>query len=290
MLAEHGWVAPDAVPHARASHAPLRSARATRNTSPCTTRCRSSRSSTRSPTTTRSSAIMRQVLGETAFPHPLKIARLGVPGALRGVDASAPGLPEQPGNAEPHRGVGPGGRLPEGAGRARDLRGSHRYGVLPLDTRPRRRATARRCCPHEMLEELRWVTTEYSTGDVVLFTSLTVHASMHNASEFFMRISVDFRYQLEGEELTESCLEPHFQRLAGKTCTRAGSRTATSTTGRTSTTRSCRSRTSILARSDTDDRDDVEAFLAYERRRDARFQRRTERLAAMLDGGADPPA
>ena len=36
---------------------------------------------------------------------------------------------------------------------------------------------------------------------------------MHNASEFFMRISVDFRYQQEGEELTEGVLQPHFQRL-----------------------------------------------------------------------------
>jgi hypothetical protein len=46
----------------------------------------------------------------------------------------------------------------------------------------------------------------------LLFTALTVHAALHNASETYLRLSVDFRYQEEGEELTPPCLEPHFRR------------------------------------------------------------------------------
>jgi hypothetical protein len=68
--------------------------------------------------------------------------------------------------------------------------------------------------PPDMAQQCRWVTTEFAMGDVLLFPSTTVHASLHNASEFYMRISVDFRYQLEGETLTEGCLEPHFRRLS----------------------------------------------------------------------------
>lgn len=88
------------------------------------------------------------------------------------------------------------------------LEGSHRWGVLPLTGHL---GAGNRCAvlPDDMLRECRWVTTEYSAGDVVLFPSLTVHAARHNFSPFF-RLSVDFRYQREGEALTSGCLEPHF--------------------------------------------------------------------------------
>ncbi len=67
--------------------------------------------------------------------------------------------------------------------------------------------------PQEMLEELRWVTADYRCGDVVVFPSMALHAALHNITEFDMRISVDFRFQLEGEALTDVCLHPHFQRI-----------------------------------------------------------------------------
>jgi hypothetical protein len=57
------------------------------------------------------------------------------------------------------------------------------------------------------------VTTDYAAGDVLLFNSHTVHAALHNASEFNLRLSVDYRYQCEGEALTEMVLHPHFGRI-----------------------------------------------------------------------------
>ncbi len=45
-------------------------------------------------------------------------------------------------------------------------------------------------------------------GDAIIFHSLTVHRSLPNKSNR-MRLSVDYRFQREGEEVTESCLEPH---------------------------------------------------------------------------------
>jgi hypothetical protein len=83
--------------------------------------------------------------------------------------------------------------------------------MLPLEAHPgagNRQAQI----PLAMRETLRWVTTEFAVGDVLLFTALTVHAALHNASEVYLRLSVDFRYQQEGEELTALCLEPHFGR------------------------------------------------------------------------------
>jgi hypothetical protein len=63
-----------------------------------------------------------------------------------------------------------------------------------------------------MLEELTWVTSDVGAGDVLLFGALTVHAALHNATPN-MRLSVDFRYQRGGEDLTDLVLQPHFARL-----------------------------------------------------------------------------
>ena len=155
--------------------------------------------------------VMRQIVGPTAFPHPLKIARLAFPGNF---EVSTPPHQDYPNNQGTENLVAswiPVGDCPIEQGGLAVLRGSHRYGVLPLDRHPgagNRQAVV----PIEMLEELRWVTTDFEAGDVLLFGSTTVHASLHNASDFNMRLSVDFRYQQEGEPLTEIVLHPHFQR------------------------------------------------------------------------------
>jgi hypothetical protein len=156
--------------------------------------------------------IMREVLGPSAFPHPLKVARLAFP---EHYEVSTPPHQDYPNNqGTPNLTASwiPLGDCPMDLGGIAILRGSHRWGLLPLEIHPgpgNRQAQL----PQEMLERCRWVTTDFSLGDVLLFPSLTVHAALHNASEFNMRVSVDFRYQLEGEALTELVLHPHFQRL-----------------------------------------------------------------------------
>jgi ectoine hydroxylase-related dioxygenase (phytanoyl-CoA dioxygenase family) len=156
--------------------------------------------------------VMRDVVGPTAFPHPLKIARLSFPGNY---EVSTPPHQDYPNNQGTEDLVAswiPVGDCPIVQGSLAVLRGSSRYGVLPLDRHPgagNRQAVV----PLHMLEELRWVTTDFEAGDVLLFPSTAVHASLHNASDFTMRLSVDFRYQQEGEPLTDLVLHPHFQRL-----------------------------------------------------------------------------
>jgi ectoine hydroxylase-related dioxygenase (phytanoyl-CoA dioxygenase family) len=105
----------------------------------------------------------------------------------------------------------PAGDCPMEQGTLAILRGSHRLGVLPLEFHmgPGNRQAV---LPPEMVEQLTWVTNDISAGDVLLFGALTVHASLHNATPD-MRLSVDFRYQREGEELTDLVLQPHFGRL-----------------------------------------------------------------------------
>ena len=157
-------------------------------------------------------AIMRTVLGPTAFPHPLKIARIGFPGHF---EVSTPPHQDYPNNQGTEKLTAswiPVGDIPSELGGLAILRGSHRWGVLPLTTHL---GPGNRCAvlPPDMLESCRWVSTDFRSGDVLLFPSQTVHAARHNMSDFFFRLSVDFRYQQEGEALTEGCLRPHFDRL-----------------------------------------------------------------------------
>jgi hypothetical protein len=141
-----------------------------------------------------------------------------------------------------------------------------------------------------MLEELRWVTTDYGAGDVILFHSKTVHAALHNASELFMRLSVDFRYQLEGEALTEICLRPHFERLTWDEVYSGWKSDRHQYYWKDLAYEVVPFQTFALIDENGDGRDaddaavqDLQAFLAFERRSDARLQRRIQRLGAMLD-------
>lgn len=157
-------------------------------------------------------AVMGQVLGPTAFPHPLKISRIGFPEQYEASTPPHQDFPNNQGTTQLTAAWIPVGDVPRDLGGVSVLRGSHKFGLLPLTGHmgPGRRQAK---LPQRMLEECRWVTTDYAAGDVLLFPSLTVHAALHNITEFDLRISVDYRYQQAGEALTEVCLHPHFQRV-----------------------------------------------------------------------------
>lgn len=156
--------------------------------------------------------VMRDVLGASVFPHPLKIARLIFPGHHEISTPPHQDFPNNQGTANLTATWIPVGDVDTTLGGLAILRGSHHHGLLGLDRHlgPGNRQAV---VPMEVLEACRWVTTDFRAGDVLVFGSHTVHASLHNASEFHLRLSVDFRWQLEGEALTAGCLQPHFGRL-----------------------------------------------------------------------------
>jgi len=214
--------------------------------------------------------IMRDVLGPSAFPHPLKIARLIFPDHF---EISTPPHQDYPNNqGTPNLTATwiPLGDLPREMGGIAILRGSHQFGPLPVTTHF---GAGNRCAvlPQEMLERCRWVTTQYEAGDVLVFPAMTVHAALHNASTFFMRLSIDFRYQLEGEALTPICLEPHFQRLSWDEIYRGWKRKDLQYYWKDLDFEVVPFREfELVPRMAVED--EVAEFGAYERRRDARFE------------------
>ncbi len=155
--------------------------------------------------------LMRGLLGETAFPHPLSIARLVFPEAR---DWSTP--PHQDyvnnqGTEDLYACWIPLSDCPRALGSLAILEGSQRLGLQPVEYALGAGHRQARLPPEAAA--LDWVAGDLKLGDVLAFHSLTIHRALPNETDR-MRLSVDFRYQAEGETLTERCLHPHFERLA----------------------------------------------------------------------------
>lgn len=148
------------------------------------------------------------VLDNTTFPHPLKIARLGFPDNLEATTPAHQDFPSNQGTPDLVAAWLP-LHVPHDSGLA-VLAGSHRHGIFP---RRRHLGAGNReaIVPWDVRQNCAWVTADYRPGDVLLFGSHTVHAARPNESRR-MRLSVDYRYQREGDALCEHALLPHFRR------------------------------------------------------------------------------
>ncbi len=153
--------------------------------------------------------VMRPLLGDTAFPHPLSIARLVFPD---NEDWSTP--PHQDfvnnqGTTNLYAAWIPLSDCAISMGSLAVLGGSHKLGLLPLEYSlgdgHRQTSLSDEC------NTLDWVSGDFNLGDVLIFHSLTVHRALANQSSR-MRISVDYRYQAEDQDMTENCLRSHCER------------------------------------------------------------------------------
>jgi hypothetical protein len=154
---------------------------------------------------------MAALLGPTAFPHPLSIARLIFPGNDEWTTPAHQDYPNNQGTYDLYACWMPLADCSVDAGNLSILRRSHKLGVAPL--RASLGAGNRRADLDGRYDTLDWVGGDLQLGDALIFHSLTVHRALPNRARS-MRLSVDYRFQREGDALTEGCLEPHFGRLS----------------------------------------------------------------------------
>jgi len=159
-------------------------------------------------------AVMRKALGDSVFPHPLCITRLVFPDTRELSTPPHQDFPNNQGTPNLTASWIPLADCSMDDGAIAVMEGSHKFGVLPLDFHLG--AGNRQAVLTEDLKDCRWVGADFKLGDILLFPALTVHRALDNKNVERMRLSVDFRYQLEGEALTPIVLQPHFERLSWK--------------------------------------------------------------------------
>lgn len=153
--------------------------------------------------------LMRSLLGSSAFPHPLSIARLVFPDVREWSTPPHQDYVNNQGTEDLYACWIPLSDCPIAMGSLAILEGSHRLGLLPVEYALG--AGHRQASLAAAAQNLDWLASDFELGDVIVFHSLTVHRALPNDSDR-MRISADFRYQAEGQPATERCLRPHFER------------------------------------------------------------------------------
>ncbi len=154
-------------------------------------------------------SVMRALLGNTAFPHPLSIARLVFPENSSWSTPPHQDFFNNQGTPELYAGWIPLSDCPMTMGSLAILEGSHKLGELPMEFALG--AGYRQTALTEECGTLTWAANDFKLGDVIIFHSLTVHRALNNETDT-MRLSVDYRYQAEGQDVTENCLLSHFDR------------------------------------------------------------------------------
>jgi len=153
--------------------------------------------------------LMTDILGGSCFPHPLSVARLAFPYNEEWATPPHQDYPNNQGTKELYACWIPLGDCPVQLGSLKVLEGSHALGLLPLQYSLG--AGHRQAVPNEQSEQLEWVGNDFEAGDILIFHSLTLHQSNPNSTDK-IRLSVDYRFQREGDALTEGVLKSHFGR------------------------------------------------------------------------------
>jgi ectoine hydroxylase-related dioxygenase (phytanoyl-CoA dioxygenase family) len=151
--------------------------------------------------------VVSMLVGEPAFPHPLKIARLMFPQNVRHTTPPHQDFVFIQGTPETFTCWLPLGDCPRELGGLTVNAGTHRAG-LAYDYHLKRGAGGMGIDQDTLPDT--WHTTDYQAGDVLLFHSFLVHQALPNRSPDRLRLSVDYRYQGQSQPISALSLQPHF--------------------------------------------------------------------------------
>jgi hypothetical protein len=146
-----------------------------------------------------------KLFGKAVLPHPRNIARLMMPSAN-----NAPTPPHQDFiHIQGTRNVWtcwfPVGDCPRELGNLSVIRGSHKDGLLA----PKAAEGAGGLEVYLCKDTYEWIEDDFEAGDVLTFTSETVHKSLKPQLADRVRMSCDYRYQPADEDIEANSLRVH---------------------------------------------------------------------------------
>ncbi len=146
-----------------------------------------------------------KLFGKEAIPHPRHIARM-----ITSHRVVSPTPPHQDfihiqGTPKTWTCWFPLGNCPREMGSLTVLRGSHHNGVVSVAPAQGAGGLASVLCPNE----IDWVEGDFELGDILTFTSCTVHRALRSQHRNRIRLSCDIRFQALDEEIHENSLKPH---------------------------------------------------------------------------------
>jgi ectoine hydroxylase-related dioxygenase (phytanoyl-CoA dioxygenase family) len=103
------------------------------------------------------------------------------------------------------------GDCPMALGGLAIMNGSHKHGFIDHRRLPDVNvafALEEDQWPHGELVE--WHASDFALGDVVIFHSYTIHRALPNLTGNCLRLSIDNRYQREGEAIEPSSMGTHY--------------------------------------------------------------------------------
>lgn len=150
--------------------------------------------------------LYERLLGTEIFVHPRHIVR-----AMTGHPALRPTPPHQDfplvqGTTQTWTAWFPLDVAPIERGPLAVLRGSHHNGYLPISV-----AEGAGQIQAQLCTEDDWVGSAFEPGDVLTFTSLTVHRAIPATARDKIRLSMDVRYQAADQPIEERALRNHAQ-------------------------------------------------------------------------------
>ncbi|MCE9589734.1 MAG: phytanoyl-CoA dioxygenase family protein [Planctomycetes bacterium] len=156
--------------------------------------------------------LVQRIVGAPVMLHRMHIGRMSFP---KNIEQTTP--PHQDwhyirGTADTFTIWTPLGDTPLEVGGLKVLRGSHRHGFREHALDPVQKF-AGWGLKGENLDATggdEWHTTAYTSGDLVLFHSHTVHSAMPNLTERTIRLSIDNRYQRQGDEFGANATRTHW--------------------------------------------------------------------------------
>lgn len=153
--------------------------------------------------------MLGDLFNEPAFVHPRNIARIIFPNLKAHTTPAHQDYIHIQGTPDTWTAWIPLGDCPQQLGSLAILAGSHCEGLYPVQ--PSLGAGGLRIDTESM--PYQWVASDFESGDVVFFHSLTVHRGLPNESANRLRLSVDYRYQPASHPIVADSLLPHFAQV-----------------------------------------------------------------------------